>query len=197
MPTSEQLLDAISAHPDDDAPRLAYAQMVEASEPEYAEFCRLQIARAARERAARAPRGAPDPRERQLLRRFNLKWAHYVEKFCRESPRDPDDDGWGFERGHIAFMRMEPENFLALGERLFRMAPVQHVELTGGEEPMAPLFASRLLERLHSLSLRGAGLDARTRSRSPPAARSPAARGSTSATTASAAAASRRSRRRR
>ena len=51
--TAQELLVEISLHPDDDAPRLAYADAVQRLEPEYAELVRLQIARAADERGRR------------------------------------------------------------------------------------------------------------------------------------------------
>jgi uncharacterized protein (TIGR02996 family) len=45
MPTEQELLDAIDAHPDDDAPRLAHADWLEANgDPERAEFIRGQMA---------------------------------------------------------------------------------------------------------------------------------------------------------
>jgi uncharacterized protein (TIGR02996 family) len=157
--TERELFAAVIAHPDDDAPRLAYADHVQASEPAYAELVRLQVARGADERRRKALRSEPSTRERILLREHGLDWAHYFEKYVRESPTDPRDLGWAFDRGFIAFARMEPENFVALGDRLFAMAPIQHADLYGGREPIRPLFAAPGLARLDSLSLRGTGLD--------------------------------------
>lgn len=154
--TSQELLVAISRAPDDDAPRLAYADAVERIEPEYAEFVRLQVARAADERGRKALRGAPSARERELLRSHGHEWTRYIEKYVRPGG---DDCGADFDRGFIGFVRMEPESFVALGERLFAMAPVQHADLHGGDEPVRPLFDAPGLARLDSLSLRGAGLD--------------------------------------
>ncbi len=159
MTTAEQLFARICDAPDDDAARLAYADTVEPARPEHAEYIRLAVARAADERARRLPRGQPTDRERELARRHGDLWAHYLEKYVRASPSQPTDPGWALDRGFVGFVRMEPENFVALGPRLFQMAPVQHAELTGGERPVRPLFASPLLARLDSLSLAGAGLD--------------------------------------
>jgi uncharacterized protein (TIGR02996 family) len=157
--TSKELLAEISARPDDDQPRLAYADAVQTREPEYAEFIRLQVMRAQDERRTKARSATPASRELELLRKHGLQWAQYFEKYVRESPSDRNDLGWGFERGFLAFARMEPENFVALGDRLFLMAPIQHADLYGGDEPVRPLFAAPGLARLDSLSLRGAGLD--------------------------------------
>lgn len=154
--TGKELLAQISADPDDDQKRIAYADHVAQFEPEYAEFVRLQVARAQDERQRKLPYGEAGGRERELLRKHELEWARYIQKFVRPSATD---QGWGFQRGFIAFARMEPENFVALGQRLFDMAPIQHADLYGGEDPVRPLFDSPFLARLDSLSLAGAGLD--------------------------------------
>lgn len=157
--TEQELFAAVCAAPDDDAPRLAYADHVEKAEPEYAEFIRLQIARANEERIRKVPRGHMGPRELELWHRNYATWGRYIQRYVRDA-RDPFefDQGWEFERGFVAFVRMEPENFIALGERLFRMAPVQHADLYDGTEPVRPLFDSPFLARLDSLSLWRTGL---------------------------------------
>lgn len=157
--TERDLFAAVTAAPDDDAPRLAYADFIARSEPEYAEFIRLQVARATDERARGAPTGDMSPREHELWRKHYAQWGHYIQRYCRDA-RAPDayDQGWGFHRGFIGFVRMEPENFVALGERLFRMAPIQHADLYDGSEPVRPLFDSPELAKLDSLSLWRTGL---------------------------------------
>jgi uncharacterized protein (TIGR02996 family) len=156
------LFAAVCAAPDDDAPRLAYADFIAASDPAQAELIRLQIQRATLDRRNKTPSSRPTGREHELLVAHGNTWGRYLQKFVRR-PRgnalDPLDQGFAFVRGFIAFVRMEPENFVGLGQRLFDMAPVQHADLYGGEDPVRPLFASPLLARLHSLSLAGAGLD--------------------------------------
>ena len=153
------LLAAINEVPDDDAPRLTYATFVENREPAYAEFIHLQIERSRHERERHEYVGNPSARELALLRSHYNKWGHYIERYMRDAPvQREDDQGWQFDRGFIAFARMEPENFIALGQRLFDMAPIQHAELYGGTGPIRPLFDSPYLARLDSLSLWRAGL---------------------------------------
>jgi uncharacterized protein (TIGR02996 family) len=153
------LLQAVNEAPDDDAPRLAYADFVANGEPDYAEFIRLQVARSTIERQERAPCAHPSARESELLAKHYAKWGHYIQRYVRDAPIPREDDqGWLFDRGFIAFVRMDPANFVSLGERLFEMAPVQHVDLYGGNGDIRPLFASPHLAKLDSLSLRGAGL---------------------------------------
>ena len=152
--TERDLFAAVCAAPDDDAPRLAYAGFIQKSEPEYAEFIRLQLARAQDERARKLPTGQMSPREHELWSKHYAQWGRYIQRFARDA-RNPDayDQGWGFERGFIAFIRMEPENFVALGKRLFEMAPIQHADLYDGSEPVRSLFDSPHLANLDSLSL--------------------------------------------
>ena len=157
MMSARDLLAAVCDAPDDDAPRLRYAAAI--TEGEQSEFIRLQVSRTADERRARMLRGAPTARESELLRRHGPTWAHYLDRYVREDPRDPSHPGWGFERGFVAFARLEPENFVALGDRLFELAPIQHVDLIAPEEPVRSLFAAPQLARLESLSMVELGLD--------------------------------------
>lgn len=156
---STELFKQVCTHPDDDQRRLDYAAYMQQYRPEKAEFIRLQVARAVTEREQKARQRRLGPRERELLAKHGSEWAHYVEPFVRPSRIDPTDCGWDFDRGFLAFARMEPENFVALGPRLFEMAPIQHADLTGGDDPVRPLFQCQLLSRLDSLSLANTGLD--------------------------------------
>jgi uncharacterized protein (TIGR02996 family) len=158
--TDVDLLSGVYSAPDDDMPRLAYATHIEERNPERAEFIRLQVLRAQDERKLRVPFGSPSAREMELLEKNYEKWGHYIQRYLRD-PIVPQrfDHGWQFDRGFISFVRLEPENFLALGQRLFDMAPVQHADLYGGSEPVRPLFQSPYLARLDSLSLWKCGLD--------------------------------------
>jgi uncharacterized protein (TIGR02996 family) len=161
--TERELLAAISASPDDDEPRLAYAKFIATDDPAYSEFIRLQIDRARDERARMAPRGTPSQREIDLRRSNGPDWARYLTKLVRRSPVNPSDSmdqGYEFDRGFISYVRIEPENFVALGARLFEIAPVQHVDFCTGETPTGLSFLDAPgLARLDSVSLAGSALD--------------------------------------
>ena len=160
--TSDELHDLVNAFPDDDEKRLAFAEHVRTYNPERAEFVELQVKRAAEDKANKVPYSRLSSREYELLSKRYYEWGHYMEMYTRVPPGDPLcklDQGYVFWRGFVSFARMEPENFVALGERLFRMAPIQHADLYGGEDPIRKLFSSPFLARLDSLSLRGTGLD--------------------------------------
>src|SRR4051794_39490340 len=86
MPTEAELLAAIGAHPDDDAPRLAHAAWLEGNgDPERAEFIRLQV---------RQPAGhsEEDQRALELLERHRESWLG-------GRPRQHGLE-WEFERGY-------------------------------------------------------------------------------------------------
>lgn len=89
--TERELLAAISASPDDDEPRLAYAKFIATDDPAYSEFIRLQIDRARDEPARMAPRGTPSQREIDLRRSNGPDWARYLTKLVRRSPVNPSD----------------------------------------------------------------------------------------------------------
>lgn len=157
MTSLEELFQAVCQSPDDDEPRLRYAAAT--GDAERSELIRLQVDRAAAERRDRRLRGAPAARESELLRRHGASWAHALERYVREDPRDPGHPGWELERGFVAFARLAPERFFALGDRLFALAPIQHVDLIAPEGPVRPLFAAPQLARLESLSMVALGLD--------------------------------------
>jgi uncharacterized protein (TIGR02996 family) len=85
-------LRAIAANPDDDLPRLVYADWLdEHGEPERAEFIRLQC------ELARLPRD--DPRWPELTARQDALWAAHSKAWC---PPPARDFYFGqFERGFI------------------------------------------------------------------------------------------------
>src|SRR5262245_30564076 len=74
VPTEQTLLGAVLAAPEDEAPRLAYADWLAANgQSERAEFIRLQIERARRPRGD--PAGLyPGEREKALLAAHGAQW---------------------------------------------------------------------------------------------------------------------------
>ncbi|HEU4733845.1 MAG TPA: leucine-rich repeat domain-containing protein [Kofleriaceae bacterium] len=152
------LLAAVCADPDDDAPRLAYAAAIAAREPARAELIRLQLARSADERTRGALVGAASARERTLLERHGDDWARPIDPFVRPTRRPRPDPGWRFERGFVAFVRIDADTLASLGERLFQMAPIRHLDFDPGP-PLREALASPLLGRLRTLGLPACKLD--------------------------------------
>ncbi|HET7504340.1 MAG TPA: hypothetical protein VFK02_25135 [Kofleriaceae bacterium] len=143
------LLEAVVDAPTDDAPRLAYARAIAASDPERAELIELQLAVArARKTHTAPPAGALD-REFRLIRDRGAAWAADVK---------PLVDKWQYLRGFVEVVTLPAAAFLQRAADLYRRAPVLHLDLTGAKPVAAALFASPHLARLVSLKLAGEGL---------------------------------------
>lgn len=114
--TESGLLGAVLAEPDDDAPRLAYADwLADNGQPERAEFIRLQIER------MRLPRRDPTrtyygARELALWQAHSAQWLMVLPEAVRGCAK--------FERGFPT--RVEPElvDFLKWDDSLWQVAPV-------------------------------------------------------------------------
>src|SRR5262249_24580085 len=116
-------LTDICAHPEDDAPRLIYADWLEENgETARAEFIRLQI------ELARRP-GEEDPppallqREGELLDRHGDAWR-------ADLPALPGVSWVGFQRGFVQRVTVQgTDAFLTSAEPLFAAAPVRSLKL--------------------------------------------------------------------
>jgi uncharacterized protein (TIGR02996 family) len=155
MTTQDAFLQAIIANPDDDAPRLIYADWLdEHGQSERAEFIRAQI------ELARPPAPRTRTRRRELERRVKALWKRHGADWARErgggSDRLPD-----WERGFCA--QYGTADFTTLAAELPRRlaeAPIRHVALwRTTREDVSQLVSLPLLSGLHSLTLFAAGLN--------------------------------------
>jgi uncharacterized protein (TIGR02996 family) len=140
----------VTDSPRDDAPRLAYADAVEASDPERAELIRIQITDA-RLRAAHWPierrfSEYPDHyrREQGLIWRRGAEWAADIR---------PLVSAWHFGRGFPEIISVDAAAFLEVAPELYRRAPVLDLNLSGVLPVARELFASPHLARIRSLYL--------------------------------------------
>lgn len=124
MSEREALLRAICDNPDDDTPRLVFADWLqEHGEEDRAEFIRLQVRFAALLRHA-----IPDNEE--LARRARELWFRHGQRWLMELPQIPGIT-W-----HDAFFRGFPERavvttdaVLIANAAVFDLAPVRHIEI--------------------------------------------------------------------
>jgi uncharacterized protein (TIGR02996 family) len=163
MTHADAFLRDILAHPDDDAPRLIFADWLEeqgdANSVARAEFIRVQCAFVA-ENLPLNRQGELKMRQQQLLNEWGKQWAHPVRSLVRD---------WKFHRGFIDEITIRADRFLTYTSRLFRCTPIQCLRLLpaggrfGTEAPfyMADLACNEYLRRLLSLDLRKNQLDSR------------------------------------
>ncbi|MFO0850461.1 MAG: TIGR02996 domain-containing protein [Gemmataceae bacterium] len=140
---ADGFLERIREVPDDDAPRLIFADWLdEIGDPDRAEFVRVQVALARLARFDQARTGLVR-RERQLLDRHADRWAaHFQGKAT----------GPVFRRGLVDEIKVSARQFVAFGADLFAADPVRHVHLLDlGDCPAA--LASPLLARLTGLTV--------------------------------------------
>jgi uncharacterized protein (TIGR02996 family) len=173
MTHEEAFMRDIADSPDDDTPRLVFADWLEDNgQPERAEFIRVQCARARLEFDApgrEMERGRPDFRGagggptppgaalRELERREQRLWRRHGDAWRGALPRLTGVK-WEFLRGLPACVLITPKGFRTHADAVFAAAPVHALRhWAAGDEPDLPsLAASPHLARLTSLDLSAA-----------------------------------------
>src|SRR4051812_13085406 len=117
MTDGDALLAAILAHPEEDTPRLAYADWLdEHGHPERSEFIRVQI------ELARSPTLAARAREKALFAAHGAEW---LAPYCAAGePLHHRDTHGEFRRGFVEVVWMPAGWFVRCAELLFRRLPV-------------------------------------------------------------------------
>jgi uncharacterized protein (TIGR02996 family) len=146
MPENDQLLRAVLDNPDDDGPRLKYAEWCEQqSDPatkDRGRFIRTQIARIR----------LTDPTQENELNYVSNKledlhgpaWASPLASLAQSD---------SFDRGFVELVSMPAKLFLEKAPQLFRLAPVRHLALTGVLPVAHELFGSEHLRSIRSLEM--------------------------------------------
>ncbi|HEX3148978.1 MAG TPA: TIGR02996 domain-containing protein [Gemmataceae bacterium] len=144
MTDADALLQSILAAPDDDAPRLIYADWLdEHGDADRAAFIRAQI-----ELACTRPNHSKHDSlvqiERTLLGKHAEAWSAWVPVWVRERK---------YHRGFLDWVRCDADAFIAGADVLRRHTPLAGARLDGNRHIARPLFISRCLEGLRSLTL--------------------------------------------
>jgi uncharacterized protein (TIGR02996 family) len=146
-------LDAIGDKPEDDAPRLIYADWLDDhGDPARAAFIRVQC-RLARLGDDDLDRVSLERQEQVLLAEHGNAWRKELPAFARK--------GAVFRRGFVEEVTADAAAFVKGAPTLFRVAPVQHAWLTyrmmlvGASRPDPELAACPFLGRLKSLKVGG------------------------------------------
>jgi uncharacterized protein (TIGR02996 family) len=152
MSEHDGFLQAVREAPDDDAPRLIYADWLDDhGEHARAEFIRAQCA------LARLGEGDEEywplrVRAGRLQAEHGKRWAKPLRHLVRR---------WTFRRGFVEDVTLSADAFLRHGDELFRAAPVRNVRLLHAGGRVGALARCPNLARLHGLDLRHTeGLDA-------------------------------------
>jgi uncharacterized protein (TIGR02996 family) len=155
MSDSEAFLHEIIAAPDDDAPRLVYADWLEEQGDPRGEFIRLQC------ELAREPvqPSRLDPlekdfvhdgpaelriREAELLREHERQWLGSVAEHCSK---------WMFHRGFVEFIEVAALHFVQHGSRLFAEHPIRAATIMGISGIVDQVAKCPHLARLNGLSI--------------------------------------------
>jgi uncharacterized protein (TIGR02996 family) len=137
--THGDFMRAIRAAPDDDGPRLVYADWLEENgEPARAEFIRVQCARA-RLPAGDARAGDLNGRAQALLAENWEAWVGLLRRVAGRSAGltgetwilgDYHPDGrWRFRRGFVEELSLTPDVLLEHADELFGVAPLRRLNL--------------------------------------------------------------------
>ncbi len=130
MTHDEAFLNDICQKPDDDAPRLTYADWIEKQgDPERAEFIRVQVA-LARNTFGMGHRPAAEiarllARERALLSRNEDRWLRPLRDLNAVG-----SFGSEFNRGFVENVSIDATTFVEKGEDLWRVTPVRVLYLS-------------------------------------------------------------------
>lgn len=121
-------LRAIHANPDDDTPRLVYADwLAETGDPDRGEFIRVQCDLARLDQAD-PRRPALEDREHELLAEHEPRWIG--------EPADLHE--WRFERGFLSEIATTPWAMRGCGSDLFANHPIRRWRVMTGDRDMSP-----------------------------------------------------------
>jgi uncharacterized protein (TIGR02996 family) len=149
MSDGDALLRAILDAPEDDAPRLVYADWLEEhGDADRAAFIRVQV------QLARLP--GNDPARDRLVQTESTLWRLHRDAWRAEFR------GWvkfdRFRRGFLEQIRCRGTNFMSGFADVRAQAPVTAVRLEGPGAMAGPVFRSRSLQWLRSLTFSMGGI---------------------------------------
>src|SRR5436309_9888956 len=145
MRDDEAFLRAVIDNPDDDLPRLVYADWLdEHGDHDRAEFIRLQceMAEMARRTMTHQQYKKLSVRSDELLAVHRQHWVGALANFVENAE---------FNRGFVYMVSLSAAAFLAHAEQIWRLAPVEFLSLIDTWEEVEQVAASPWLGRLRTL----------------------------------------------
>lgn len=157
MTGHDELLQAVLANPDDDSPRLLYADWQdEFGDAARAEFIRVQIERY-RRYGDRQPLDDREfvgliAREKALFGKHFRSWLKPLQ--ARGEPFQSRDSHAIYRRGFIHEVWMRAKTFITRGHKLFARVPCRGLKLIHAtSDDFCQLITMPLIARLHTLDL--------------------------------------------
>ncbi len=145
MAEGEAFLREIIAVPDDDGPRLVYADWLEERADPRGEFIRVQCEEARLEDCAR--RKKLRSRAKQLLQAHGKQWTDSLDATGAGNEfRDPE-----YHRGFVETAKMSLRFFLRSGAGVMTRTPLRCVTLTSGDSLLPQLAQAEHLRGLRDL----------------------------------------------
>jgi uncharacterized protein (TIGR02996 family) len=144
MPDEQSFLDEITAHPDDDVPRLIYADWLEEREDPRGEFIRVQC-ELAKLRKTQKRFAELRQRERELSLLHLQQWTEGVPYSLRRCV---------FRRGFIEECSVALGYFVRNSDRILRLTPLRDITLTQVKNHLPALARCPGLSRLRSIRLK-------------------------------------------
>ena len=145
-----KLFQTVLADPDNDAPRLMYADFLEKhGNVKQAEFIRRQI-RAADE----YPTGEADEYWQNKIWEVrygnDALFAGAIKDLVKE---------YDFYRGFVAHVELNAADFLARSKQLFQLAPIEFVSFNQAKPHLEKIIHEPALQKLHAIALSGNDLE--------------------------------------
>lgn len=151
---AEPFLQRIRAFPDDDVPRLIYADWLDEQASELppserdpvlarAEFIRIQIA-LARVAEDDERRSNLLVAERELLDAYRENWSAAFRGLAT---------GLEFQRGFVEKVTIDPRQYLRRANELFAAGPIRHIKLNEGGASLYTFLQSQYIGRLSALTV--------------------------------------------
>lgn len=144
MAEDDAFLREIIATPDDDGPRLVYADWLEERGDPRAELIRVQCEEARLGDCAR--RAKLRSRAKQLLTAHGKEWTASLDADGGSEFRDPE-----YHRGFVEAAKMSLRFFLRSGAGVMSRTPLRRLTLTSGDSLLPKLARTELLLRLRQL----------------------------------------------
>jgi len=152
MPSPEELafLSRVRERPDDDGPRLIFADWFDERGDARGEFIRVQCA-LARLSDADPRRTELEQREKELLDKHQARWTAGLQGLSSSSLCT-------YRRGFVESISVDAKAFLERGKEIFRYGPIRHVRFFDVAGCLAALADSPLLSLIPEIDLCGNSL---------------------------------------